>query len=320
MMKSAVRWAGGALLSMVACVHGPEGYTAPDARGVVLTTQAEASKGGLEAWTLQVPFGAKQDGTELVLDFMKRAEQAGASYVSDVSIVLASEQDGQPVECRTRVEPRADTQLRHATVMRPGHTQSRMELVPVTRTVTEHEYRCHMVSEMRMVPETYTETQYDSFSKSSRSVTRTRMVTRSESRNQCNSVPVTRTVTRYEHQFRNEFIPPRFETELRPYTTWALQESAPECTPHEGTAAPATRPNRIEGTLYGCTLPAPVPAVSTDGPKSRALQLREQYQRKAAELAPPPRTCAELASRVSAPPVASSEEAPAEVASPAPAP
>lgn len=47
------------------------------------------------------------------------------------------------------------------------------------------------------------------------------MVTRLESRQKCGPVHMMRTVTRFEYQFRSEFIPPRLEMVTRQYTRFA---------------------------------------------------------------------------------------------------
>ncbi|WP_224241227.1 hypothetical protein [Hyalangium gracile] len=273
----------GALASLAACVHGPQGYMAPDpAVRVVVATPEEVRKAQLPGWTLTLPFGAKQDGTELMLKFMEQADAAGAKYLSDVSIVIATEEDGQPVECRTRVVPVLSTHTTQQQVQRPGHIVSRPILMPVTRTVTEMDFRCQMVSEPRTVSETYQQSQYDPSSKTTRSVTRTRMVTRHEMRQRCSHVPVTRTVTRYEYQHRSEYIPPRFDVVTQYHSLWNLTETPPECTPRQQEAqGPSSASHRIEGRAHGCTNAALYPTSTRPiEDMTRAERLREQIRQK----------------------------------------
>ncbi|WP_223643657.1 hypothetical protein [Corallococcus sp. EGB] len=222
---------------------------------MTLTTRDEAAASGLKPWKLAVAFGARRDGTQLLLDFMKRAEAAGGRYVSDVRIVLASDQDGEPVECLTEIVPESSVEIARMLQSTPGRTEMRYHLVPVTKTVFESQYQCQFVMEPRTVSETYYERQYDSSSKTSRSVPRTRMVTRFENRQKCGYAPMTRTVTRFEYQFRSEYIPPRLEMVARRYTRWSLKETLPVCAPSSRQPEdPPSMPHRVEGEVYGGAL------------------------------------------------------------------
>ncbi|RKH41031.1 hypothetical protein D7Y23_33700 [Corallococcus sp. AB050B] len=222
---------------------------------MTLTTREEATASGFKPWKLTVAFGAQQDGTRLLLDFMKRAEAAGGRYVSDVHIVLASDQDGEPVECRTEIVPEASVETGRVLQSTPGRTEMRHHLVPVTKTVFESQYQCQSVMEPRTASETYYESQYDASTKRTRSVPRTRMVTRYEHRQKCGLVPMMRTVTRFEYQFRSEFIPPRLELVPRQYTRWSLKETPPACaSPSPRTGDSPSMPHRVEGEVYGGSL------------------------------------------------------------------
>ncbi|WP_338267166.1 hypothetical protein [Corallococcus caeni] len=265
---------------------------------MTLTTKEEAAASGFKPWKLAVAFGAQQDGTQLLLDFMKRAEAAGGRYVSDVHIVLVSDQDGEPVECRTEIVPESSVEIGRTLQSTPGRTEMRHHMVPVTKTVFENQFQCRSVTEPRTVSETYYDHQYDASSKTTRSVPRTRMVTRFESRQKCGLVPMMRTVTRFEYQFRSEYIPPRLELVSRQYTRWSLKETLPACAPSSPqTGASPSMPHRIEGEVYGCSLEQSPDEPSQEGAdsESRGLKLRGQYRQSAMAKGLVPASCQELA-------------------------
>jgi hypothetical protein len=196
--------------------------------------------------------------------------------VSDVNVYFTSSQEGKPTECRVAFHPedavvavQVPAGVQPAPVMTPvTRTVSEMEyrctshLTPVTRTVSEYQNHCQMVSKPVMRMETTYTSQYDFFSKSTRMVPQTHSVMHTEMVNECRMVPVsrtvtdmqnkqecrmepvTRTVTRFEFQFQSRFIPPRVDY----LQTKKLKESAPVCyAVDEGAAAHG---NRIEGRIY----------------------------------------------------------------------
>jgi hypothetical protein len=116
----------------------------------------------------------------------------------------------------------------------PGRTETRSQSVPVTKMVTHYEYRCSMVSRPVQRMETYYESEYDYYSKSTRMVSRTRYVTQYEYQNECRSEPVTRSETSYETKTETRYIPPETHvTKLYDKDT-VLIEAEPEIlvTPH----------------------------------------------------------------------------------------
>lgn len=280
----------------VSCVAHPRGPTTmvsntgqqrplPRTELQVISAQAAAAR-GLEGRPISRDFGAGQDGTKLVAELLSDAEKQGAQAVGQIGITLiASHADG-PMACRTDILPETISETRSIPASRRLVPVQR----PVSRLVTEQQYRCHMVSEphtrsvtesrqechMVSHPVTRTRTtysyQYDSFTHSSRSVPRTETYTAYESRNECRSVPhyttrtenvmrsecrmepMTHTVTRYEFQYETQYVPPRLET----IAHHRLRESEPTCLALDPTGdRPATATNRIEATFY---FPANAPA------------------------------------------------------------
>ncbi len=232
---------------------GPTGYTDRKVPDIRIITAAEASTHDLESEPYSLEFGAGTDGSGLITRFLRAARQRGATHVSGLEIHLVSNRDGRPVQCTTRIAPKHHLRTRMEQRWTPSRMQSHMVVRPVTRTVTEMQNECRTVMRPVTRTETYTTQQYDSFSRSSRSVTRTRLVTRNESRQECRMVPRTRTVTRMEHQWENRYVPPRMETISRRYSQWELGEGAPECSAIEPGNA---RRNRITGTLHRKRAPA----------------------------------------------------------------
>ena len=282
-------WIAIALLGCTASQPQPE-YThkkarQPDQQLRVSTAKVvapeEAQRSGLVELTLRTPFEAGADGTQLVEEFLARADKERVELVTDLAIYLQTRdpRDGRAVECRTSIVPETVTVAREI----PAHYERVSVSRPVPRTVTESEQRCMPVSKMENKPHTEQQqkcgmvsrpvtrtrtayrSQYDSYSKSYSQVPYTETYTAYESRYECRSEPVTRyrlesvtrteckphmvtkTVTRYEFQFETRFIPTRLET----ITRQRLRELDPECyaVPVGGPPSSALV-NRIEARAF----------------------------------------------------------------------
>jgi hypothetical protein len=260
----------------VAVVNAPEIQEKEVREENLVVASGIARAKGLTARDEAQAFGADQDGTKLLVDFLGRARDRGARYVSDISIYFATTREEKPVECKIGVYPEDAV----VPVEVPAHTALVPAQVPVTRMVTEQEYRCrfvpkqvtrsetqyeqrcHMVSKPVTSYETTYTTQYDYASKSTRSVPQTRSVTHYESQNECRSEPVmrqvmrtemqnecsfepvTHSVTRYEFQLQMHFVPARLDYVQQK----KLAQSDPVCY-----ALPEGEPpkgNRIEAKIY----------------------------------------------------------------------
>jgi len=92
-------------LSGVGCSHTLVGYQVPGKglESVTVLTEHDAVTTGLPAWSLAMPLGAEEDAS--VLKFLEQAEASGAKYLTDVDVVFAAEDNGQPLECRTHFLP-----------------------------------------------------------------------------------------------------------------------------------------------------------------------------------------------------------------------
>lgn len=299
LMKSENRLSGGYLTGTIAilalfaaCI--PQGYVHPGAPAVpivpaekaaatrspaetLIVPMAEAQASGLNPVRLELGFGPDGDGTRLLVDFLTQARSRGARYASDIAFYFVTEQEGTRTECRIDIIPYDEVKQ----VQVPGRTENVGTMVPVSRSVTELQYRCHPATKMVTVPETHMETrcrmvskpvtrtvttyttQYDYFTKSSRSVPQTRtvtdyrmqnecrpesvtrMVTKTQMTNECGMESVTRMVTRYEFQYQLRFVPPHLET----VTTARLRETEPVC--RDLTEDEEARGSRLEGSIYG---------------------------------------------------------------------
>jgi hypothetical protein len=177
--------------------EGPERAMRPVKATVV--SMDEADRSGLQKRLFAIPFGTGADGTRLVEDFLARADAAKVRLIAGLTITVRSAKGGRALDCATAIVPESIA----TTHMRPGRTE--MVSVPrlVTRSVMEPEFRC-------------------------RTVTRSRLVTRTEYQQRCRYVskPVTRSRTTYSSQYdsfsKGYRSVPRTET----YTTY---EGSNEC-------------------------------------------------------------------------------------------
>ena len=254
--------------------------------GVRVIAAAEAAESKLAARPFALRFGGDRDGTELVELVLAEAERTGATAVGDISITLGTVREGRPIECRTAILPETVTE----SVWRPASHHLVPVSRPVSRMVTEQQYRCHTVSrpETRSVteyqqrcrtvsrPVTRTRTTYSyQYSRTgSRSVPRTETYTTYESHQDCRSEPVHRTrtdyvsnrecryephtqmVTRYEHQMETRYVPPRLET----FQRHRLRETDPVCYEIDGAAPPPVATEHLDAAAPSAAPPAPPPA------------------------------------------------------------
>lgn len=230
-------------LSMAGCVRPPQGAKHPQVPDVTIVTAEEGARLGISPVRASLTFGTGEDGTRVVVRFLKAAQHRGARYVSDLRVVIVSEHDGEPMACETRIVPVEE----FVNVTVPGGFKTVPTLTRVSRWVTESEYRCRMVSKPVTRSETTYESQYDSFSKRTRTVPRTRMVTRYESRQECRFEPVRRLVRRYEYQYRTQYVPPRLEA----ISVQKLKETKAVCYVPRGTdGVERMGKSRVEAKLY----------------------------------------------------------------------
>ncbi len=227
------------LLLSAACAHGPSRREGP---GVLLAPAELARQTGLEPWAISMPFSKGQDGTELVLKFLDRAEASGARFVSDMQVVFVAEEDGQPLECRTRLVPEGTAKdvQRGMRTAAAGSTSPGLTLV--RRHVVDQEYGCVDTSFMVVQNETFTDPVPHPGQ-------RTRSVVRSQQgAPRCGYRNVVKVVTRFAFEDAVNYRPPDIQRirDVRPELK--LEETDAECVARDP-RAPAV--NRIEALAYG---------------------------------------------------------------------
>jgi hypothetical protein len=239
-----------ALFLAAASASLPQGYSQSDAPGITVIKAEQAQAASLIGRPFAMPFAKGENGTALMVRFLRAARAQGASYLSDVEIHIVGNEDGVAQDCVTRVVPADHGSSHSQMVMQPGRTEYHSVMKPVTQMVTEYEYRCHP----EMKPYTHTETtyeySYDYASHSSQSHPVTRTVTDYRSEQECHSEPVTRMVTRYEYQMESQYVPPQWHTELRWVSDWDLDESPPVCAPLTQPLSDASAPNLLRAIIY----------------------------------------------------------------------
>src|SRR5579859_7167668 len=193
----------------------------PDAPDMRVLTEAQARREGLAGRELVVTFGEDEtDGTRMLTRWFDRARAKG-SRVGDLAMYVVHDRESDAVECRTAIVPERTVEP----VFTAPSTQLESVYRPVQRMVMHSQQRCQLV----MHPETHSETtyttQYDYFSKSSRTVPQTRMVTTQVMRNECHPEMVSSFETQWEWSLQSHYSPPRVDY----LTTNRLREGKPVC-------------------------------------------------------------------------------------------
>jgi hypothetical protein len=211
---------------------------APRAADILAVTPEQASSAGLVESNLEVPVTDDSDGSRMVATWLDAVRRRGSTRVGTIAVHVVRTRDEGTVECVSTLYPK------NATV--PVTIPPSSHAVPVTRAVERPvfhtEQQCSMVSRphTRMVT-TYT-MQYDSFSKSTRSVPQNQMVTEYQMQNECHTQLVSRLETQYEYATEWRYSPPRVEL----LDKEMLKESAPSC---EVTSDPMAV-SRVVGVVY----------------------------------------------------------------------
>lgn len=233
----------GALFS---CAHTP-GYESNRVEGVKIIKSAQgAALSKFASQDFEQPFPKGEDSTKTVVGYLEAAEKLGAAYVSDLELIVQTEKE----TCSTFVLPEEDIKARQVIQSTMGWSENKYVSKPVTRLVTENEYRCQYVQKPVQRAETTYENQYDYSTKSTRWAPKTQYVTKYESQNECRFVPVTKTVTRYEYQYETQYIPPKTEYLTQYYSEWKLGESTPQCKRISRGAAFELKEGLVRGKIY----------------------------------------------------------------------
>jgi hypothetical protein len=216
----------------------PAAPDAPHAADIQVITPEQAARAGLTGTALSIAYPDDSDGTSMVGKWLAAARRRGSDRVGAITIHIVRPQEQGPVECQSVLYPK-DTVV---PVTVPGQGQFISVPRPVQHMVMHLEQRCHLVSKPHMRMETTYTSQYDSFSKSYRSVPQTRTVTDYRMENECHLESVSRMETQWEYGLEWRYTPPRTEF----LDEKQLRETDPTCQPVEDGAAVS----RVEGLVY----------------------------------------------------------------------
>jgi hypothetical protein len=180
------------------------------------------------------------DHDRVIVSLLVIAWRQKARFVSDLEIVTYSLHDDETMECRTRLRPVKVSHSSTRVVTTPGRQETRQVSTPVTKTQVRSSYECRNVphTELRREPYTTQQCGYSGFgtsrSYSCKSVSRSRLVTRSTTRRQCSFVPKTQTVTTNEYRYETRYVPPQRRRISDTRSEWKLVPTEPSCKPHRG--------------------------------------------------------------------------------------
>jgi hypothetical protein len=107
---------------------------------VIKSTQA-ASLADYTSQGFEHTVAKGEDTTKAVIDFLANAKNAGADYVSDIRISIVTDKGS----CVTLLAPEEEIKSKQVILTTSGRTETKYVLKPVTRMVTENEYRCQVV-------------------------------------------------------------------------------------------------------------------------------------------------------------------------------
>jgi hypothetical protein len=241
-MRIGIVLAPAAALLVAAC-QLPQGYRHDAVPGVtVVPAPVEGARG--TAYRVEGDAGATDD--ELIRAFLTDVQKRGGDRVSGLTLFEVTGREGDAQTCRRELEPEGIPHTVLEAQLRTQSPQSRMVMKMVTRTEPQTANRCRMVSRTVMRSETDHTQQYDSLSRSYRSVTRTRMVPRQEMQQECRLETTWRTVTRMQPAMESYQPPPRLVWVPVTHIRWKLVPDAPVCEEASG-AGPA---RWVEGMVY----------------------------------------------------------------------
>ncbi|MCP3100433.1 hypothetical protein LZ198_16305 [Myxococcus sp. K15C18031901] len=254
------------LLFVSACAHGPGQGSGP--RVVVSSTEL-ARQAGLKPWAISMPFGANEDGSDLLLKFLDRAEASGARFVTQLQVVFVTQEEGQSLECRSRLSPDGiPPEARQARVRMASVTgKPLVALQRVVQSYSESVVSCREV----VVPGAAVASSPRAYSKSDPSIASAYVSeVRQRTAIQCLSTPVMRYRYRYGFEAAAGYTPLNARRLLAVRPDLSLAQSEAECVPR---APDAPRNNRLEAIAFGGA-----------GPEAALLTVPEEVAGAAVEL------------------------------------
>ena len=255
-----------AVLLIVGC--GPTAQHPADVAGVRITGSAFAKSYARPRMVLRVRAAydpAGLNGTELALRFLDAAQARGATYVSEIAVVIQLVHDGVPVECRSTLivedgqddrrapAPPAPPPAPEESSDEPIYTTSISPWRPesVVADVDDRDLICKKEAKQVLVTRPKYATRFDA--EVPRYIAPGEMPMVDDAVvvwfDRCHLSPARRRVQRYAHYIAAKFQPIDWRRVGRDFSDWKLREAAPEC--HRFAPAPGAPMRRwIEGRLY----------------------------------------------------------------------
>ncbi|WP_426752411.1 hypothetical protein [Myxococcus sp. Y35] len=227
---------------LVGCAHGTR-----RADPVVFAPADVSQRASMEPWAISMPFEQGQDGSELVLALLERAEASGARYVSDLQVVFVTKQGEQALECSTPLVPESELEAVPKDAPEPlPDPQAPLALRDFA--FSSLEFGCGSVMTKRLVRQVYTGAPTG---RSARPESQVRdSVTQDPFRRSisCGYARVTQSLSRYAFQADVDYVPPMTYRIQQVRPELALAEARAQCVP----ASPfSPSVNRIEAVVYG---------------------------------------------------------------------
>ncbi len=209
---------------------------------------------------LSLPFGQGQNGTELLVAFLERAEAGGVAFVSDISIAWVFRWRGIPVECRAQVfldgdpaAPRAIAAATEPPAAGDGYTTEVEDFRPTTLAarVTDSELFCERHAVRAGKARGYREVGSWLGAESARFVDQPPGEEDWELHfvDECARRPVTHETRRYDYELKLGFVPVHWEYVAARFADRRLVEAPAVCYRLEEHDA-AGAMHRLTATIY----------------------------------------------------------------------
>jgi hypothetical protein len=202
--------------------------TGADQRGAVRIVDARYGvEHSARAVEMTMPFGANQNGNELVVAALERARQAGAAYIGELAITMTFRWGGAPIECRTQVRFERDPEDPSAAPAPPPVLPASAGPQYGTDVETFRPARVAFVAEDRELA-----------------------CERATSLASCSWRDVTRSAERYDYEGKVGFVPPNWPHLAERFAAGRLVPAEPSCYRIEEAELAKSSPYRLSAVAY----------------------------------------------------------------------
>jgi hypothetical protein len=224
-------------IALAGCTGGHAVAPSPPNAEVRIVRHADAIHGEVtKIEPLEVPFGQGQNGSELVLGLLHEAQEAGATYVTDLTFHMVFKRRGVVVECETNAVFRDDPALRPGSIAsspEPAAEYStdvaNLEPHAVSFTAVEPELGCKKVAVAVSEDVPRYANLYDVDIPRIIDTVPVDHVVHLAWHDACELKQVKRPVTRFDYQARLAYVPPRWNYIGARYAGEPLIETPPLC-------------------------------------------------------------------------------------------